>query len=270
MIYGKRPITLTSDFGLADGFVGTIKGVILSIAREALIVDLSHEVKPWDIASAAWIIGNCYQYFPPGAIHVVVVDPGVGTSRRLLALASSSGTFIGPDNGVFSLVVDQLTDLSAWTLTNEKFWLPSVSSTFHGRDILAPVAAALSNGVRPDELGPRIDTGSLVRLPKPPLVTTGDGISGAVVYVDIFGNLITNIKAESLAADDICLIDGRPIGSPVLTYGQAGQGRAAAIIGSHGYLEIGVNQGRACEVLSCGVGKVVEVRKASGAGTEAS
>jgi S-adenosylmethionine hydrolase len=249
-------ITLTTDFGTRDGYAGTVKGVILGICRAARIVDITHEVPPQDIAHAAFVLGTVVPYFPQDAIHLAVVDPGVGTARRGLVLATPLGTFVAPDNGLLTYVVDKLAGeqperrqekpfaplmspappgCRAYVLDRPEFWLPSVSTTFHARDVFGPVAAHLADGVAPEPLGS--PTNELVCLALPRPKRRGRVIEGEVIYVDAFGNLVTSIPAAWLggraATVELC---GQTIRGLSGTYG-AGDG-LVALIGSHDYLEI--------------------------------
>ena len=214
------PIVLTTDFGSVDPYVGTMKGVILSINPHASIIDLSHQVQSQNLQQAAFLLGSAHHYFPPEAIHVVVVDPGVGTHRRILLLVTPTARFLAPDNGVLSQVLlDHLPnpphqpgpvptsvsvpvpdDCSVYALSNPEYWLKPVSNTFHGRDIFAPVAAHLSLGVGPAELGERVE--QVAWLPSAEPVHQGEVIQGQVVYQDHFGNLVTNIPERLLAQAD--------------------------------------------------------------------
>ncbi|HEM60742.1 MAG TPA: hypothetical protein ENO24_00465, partial [Chloroflexi bacterium] len=196
MTEGNRTlITLTTDFGMADGYVGVMKGVILGINRDVPIVDLAHDIQPQSVLDAAYILRRSYEYFPSGTIHVVVVDPGVGTERRAIAAGSDRATFVAPDNGVLTYVLEHLRAkreaVQAVHLTNRTYWLPEVSDVFHGRDLFAPVAAHLSLGLSLDHLGPAID--DLVTLPPPYLERRPESLVGQVTHVDHFGNVLTNL-----------------------------------------------------------------------------
>jgi hypothetical protein len=191
----SRPIiTLLTDFGTRDYFVGAMKGVILSINPEVQIVDITHDVPPQDVEAAAFNLLACYQDFPAGTIHVAVVDPGVGSSRRAIMIQCANQLFVGPDNGLFSWICEREGKHKARHVTNEAFLREHVSTTFHGRDVFAPIAAHLSNGTSPDELGPLVlDLVSLDALgPK----VTNDGIEGRIIHIDRFGNCITNLTAD--------------------------------------------------------------------------
>lgn len=247
-------ITLTTDFGYEDGYVGVVKGVILKICPAARTVDLSHEIQPWNISAASWIVSNSFSYFPKGAVHVAVVDPGVGTKRRFLLLEALDSFFIGPDNGIFSGIVSMADgNVKAYELTASEYWLPELSTSFHARDVFAPVAAHFVGGVPVEKLGNEISPESLVHLPIRELRTKEGRLEGSVVYVDRFGNLITNIKRDLVKVASLCQVGKRSIGRIGQTYASAEQGAPVAFVGSHGYLEIAVSQGRADEKLDAGV-----------------
>ncbi len=279
------PIVLTTDFGSVDAYVGVMKGVILSINPQASILDLSHQVQPQNLQHTAFLLSTSHHYFPPAAIHVVVVDPGVGTQRRILLLVTPTARFLAPDNGVLSRVllghlpnpphqagrvpalVSVPDDCSVYALSNPEYWLEPVSNTFHGRDIFAPVAAHLSLGVGPAELGERVD--QVAWLPSPEPVHEGEVIRGQVIYQDHFGNLITNIPQRLLAqANQVTVtIKGESIRGLSRSFhddpGSSGKSLAEksllALIGSHGYLEVAVQDGNAAQVLSAQVGELVTV-----------
>jgi S-adenosyl-L-methionine hydrolase (adenosine-forming) len=247
-------ISLITDFGTRDEYVGVLKAVILGIDPSALIVDVSHEVEPQDVVQAAYLLESSYRYFPPGSIHVVVVDPGVGTERRILYLEAGRHRFLAPDNGALSMRLAAGRPASLRHLENPALWRAQVGSTFHGRDMIAPVAAYLSKGGQASEIGPEVSPATAFRLenllPRP---CAGGGIRGRIIHVDRFGNLITNIDwaaVEKLRA----LSQRQPvavaIGDQVITgisrtYADAAAGRPLALIGSRGYLEIAVNRGSA-------------------------
>jgi len=262
----SRPlITLLTDFGTADGYVGALKGVILSLNPGAVLVDLSHQVPPQDILAGALVLRAAAPYFPSGSIHLAVVDPGVGTVRRGLALRCGPHTFVGPDNGLFTLVLAAGPDFQAVSLQNPAYFLPRLSPTFHGRDLFAPVAAHLSLGVPLNDLGPPVTDPVRLLLPAPRV--SPQAWVGEILHVDHFGNLISNIPFDAL----LSWAQGRPIAvrlgggrEPrlVQTYGEAGPGEWVALGGSHGYLEIARVQGSAAGSLGNGRGLPVEVRLA--------
>ncbi len=254
-------ITLTTDFGLADGYVGTMKGVILDIAPTATIVDISHEITPQGVREAAYILYAAYRYFPQGTIHVVVVDPGVGSQRRAIALRTPQATFVAPDNGVLSYVVagERVEEIAH--LTNPRYHLSPVSRTFHGRDIFAPAAAHLARGVRLAELGEPLREIITFPLPRPQVRPDG-AIVGQVIHVDRFGNLITSIMSKDLAdhsplRKSVVKIRGQSIRGIVNTYAEVTAGKLLALIGSEGYLEISVSGGSASQTLEAKAGDEV-------------
>lgn len=254
-----RVITFTSDFGSSDGYVGIVKGVIKSINLNAHVIDLSHEVKSFQICTAAWIIYNAYNYFPDDSIHLVVVDPGVGADRRGLILRQPGAIFVGPDNGVFSLIVQdplgkrafdgkEPGELKAFELARESQFYPSVSSTFHARDIFARVVAYLSSDLHGSlfrNFASAIDLGSLVIDKRLQFEKTSKGIHGKVAHVDHFGNLITSIPATEVTDDAIFSINQHRIHSVSTTYQSVSKGELVAIRGSHGFLEIAACETRA-------------------------
>lgn len=253
-------ITLTTDFGGADGYVGTMKGVILALAPAARLVDLSHEIAPQDIRQAAHVLRQAAPYFPAGAIHLAVVDPGVGGARRPLLVTTPQAAFVGPDNGLFTFALDQ-PGAQARTLDRTEAWLPQVSRTFHGRDIFAPVAARLALGAAPDDLGTPIT--DAVRLAQAaPQRLGNDGIVGNVVHVDRFGNLISDVPAAWLADGAwTCQIAGREIAALASTYAEVAPGTALALVSSGDTLEVAVRDGSAARDLGVGVGATLTLRR---------
>ena len=271
----SRPLLVfTTDFGLADSYAGVMKGVALGINPELSFIDLTHQVAPQNIAQGAFALGVSYRYFPSYAIHVAVVDPGVGTTRRPVLLQTPDGSFVAPDNGLLSRVLDgYLADapmssgtvelppvVRAFHLTNPEYWLHPVSSTFHGRDIFTPVAARLSLGVAPESMGE--PTGVLEYLPIPrPRVDT-EGIRGEIIYCDVYGNLISSIPASLLEGREISevRIRGRAVDRLSRTFNDGGTTPGiVALVGSHGYLEVAVPNGSAAALLSAGPGEPVAV-----------
>jgi len=252
-------ITLTTDFGTSDGYVGAMKGVILSLAPHATLVDISHDVPPHNVYHGARLLATAAQFFPAGTIHVAVVDPGVGSARRGIALRTPQATFVGPDNGLFSAFVSQR--LVCVSLTNPVMHRHSVSSTFHGRDVFAPVAAHLANGLALTELGPVVDDPIEISEPQPQRLREGQ-LRAEVVYVDRFGNLVTNIRPlvhQSVESMNLRLVVGGVSLVVHRSYADAPPGGLLALIGSDGYLEIAVREGNAAECLALGVGAPVEV-----------
>lgn len=268
----KRIITLTTDFGLDDPYVGIMKGVILGINPDAVIVDITHSVGPQDVVEGAFVLSTSFAYFPTSTIHVVVVDPGVGGRRAALLIETSHGLFIGPDNGVLSWATGfapagrtsgrLVADIKhIFELTNRRCWLPEISSTFHGRDIFAPVAAHLSVGAQPSQCGREV--GSYHQLPWPTVERKADGsVVGSVLHVDRFGNLITNLPAEYIG-DGQTAVKFEVAGQSVVGLSRAYQGNGLlALIGSSGYLEIAVAGGSAAATLGVSRGAEVVVRQA--------
>jgi S-adenosylmethionine hydrolase len=236
-----------TDFGSKDHYAGAMKGVILGINPNARIVDITHEIEKFNIFEAAFKLISYYTYFPRGTVHVVVVDPGVGGQRRPIAAEAGGYFFVGPDNGVFSPVIDSVDNPRVVEITNAGYMLGNVSGTFHGRDIFAPAAAHLSSGVDICKLGDLAAEPVSLDIPEPSV--NGNEISGVVLYVDSFGNLITNIPAEIVRPDSTVYVGRRRIDRISGSYGEAGKGELLAIIGSAGLLEISVNQGSAKELL---------------------
>lgn len=261
-------ITLTTDFGLTDGFVGVMKGVILSINPQAQIVDITHDIAPQNIQQGAFLLENSVPYFPAAAIHVCVVDPGVGSTRKPLALQIGETIFVGPDNGVLSLAVERLESnlaarARAFHLNNPRYWLPRVSNTFHGRDIFSPCAAHLSRGVPLEEIGEPVD--EWIRLPSPkPLRGVKGRLVGHVIYIDRYGNIISNVSEtdiRSLGSRNLCVeIAGREIRGLMRTYSDVAPGEFAALIGSPWKLEVAQREGNAAKALGVEVGDEVIVR----------
>jgi S-adenosylmethionine hydrolase len=275
-----RPIiTLTTDFGTSDPFVGSMKGVILRICPDADIVDLTHDVPAQDIRAGAYLFSTSCAHFPQGTTHVIVVDPGVGTERRPIAAQSRTATFVCPDNGLLSYVLAEPGPWKTRHLTNPNLWLPNISSTFHGRDIFAPVAAHLAAGAPFDSVGPTIDHPVTFEIREPKI---SDGqVLGEVIHVDRYGNLITNITGESLSvlsARDAPLVSSRqgeatrdlvPSEAPAILITIADREIAGlsksyqdndglvALIGSSGTLEIAVRNGNAATELGAGIGASV-------------
>ncbi len=238
-------VTLLTDFGTLDGFIGAMKGVILSLAPDACIIDLTHDVPPWDVWSGAWALREAAATFPVKTIHIAVVDPGVGTQRRPIVLQHQERLFLGPDNGLLTLAAPTA---AGWHLDRPQFHRQEVSRTFHGRDIFAAVAGHLAAGISPGECGSPIDDWAVLDLPAPVI---GDGdVTGVVLRSDRFGNLITNITASVGLADRAWRIDldGRSI--PLRsTFGDVGDGEWVAYLGSSGYLELAIREGNAAAAL---------------------
>jgi S-adenosylmethionine hydrolase len=259
-----RPIvTLTTDYGNSDHLVGVVKGVILGINPEAEVVDITHNVIPFDLLDGAMAIGLAHKYFPPKTIHLVVVDPGVGTPRRPILVRGDNHFFVAPDNGVLSMVYEKQSILTAWHITAEHYFLQPVSNTFHGRDIFAPVAAWLSKAYQFNAFGEEITDIVKLSIPKPKV--DGTAIKGMVLKVDNFGNLITNITAED--APVLVAADGKfkirvgkgEVSRVVTSFAAGGSGEMFGIIGSSGSLEISTNKGNAARGLGANRGSEVVV-----------
>jgi S-adenosylmethionine hydrolase len=250
-------ITLLTDFGTADGYVGAMKGVIAAIAPAALIDDISHEVPAADINSAAQTLSRYFFLYPVGSVHVVVVDPGVGSARRALAARLDDRVVVAPDNGILTIVLAKAQDAAVHVIANRAFMRETVSPTFHGRDIFAPCAAHLAAGLSLKDVGPPIN--DPVKLSMPRAVAEADGMRGEVIHVDRFGNLITNIPGE-LARGSVVHLNGREIGHVRHTYADVAAGTAVALIGSEDSLEIAVRGGNAAETLGAGIGAEVSTQ----------
>jgi hypothetical protein len=254
-------ITLTTDFGYQDPFVGIMKGVIFGINPQAQVIDLSHGVPAEDVFAGALLIQHAVRYFPPGTIHVVVVDPGVGSSRNALLIECEGMYLLGPDNGVLSLVLEERRLRRIIRLSNATYQLQPTSATFHGRDIFAPAAAHLALGTAPEILGRSAD--NLIRLAWPKLVKTGRTIKGEIVYIDVFGNLFTNIRADDLAPvppDKLKIILGNlSIHGLAQNYAAVEPGDYVALINSWGLLEIAVYKGHAQKRSGAMIGDKVEL-----------
>ena len=269
-----RIITLTTDFGTSDAYVGIMKGVILSINPNAQIVDLTHAIPPQDIYEAAFSIYAAHSYFPKGTIHIIVVDPGVGSDRQAIVSRTNDAFFICPDNGVLSYLLQSVENeggppIDSVTIQNSAYCLPEVSNTFHGRDVFAPVAAHLSLGVPLDDIGPPLQT--LVQLPIQVCELSGSTLTGQIVKIDRFGNAITNIsetaiaRLEGASTGEMSIYEIR-VGSARLNrlsraYAESGVGKPLAIIGSSGLLEIAINGGNAKEGLGLQWGDPVVIQR---------
>jgi S-adenosylmethionine hydrolase len=262
-----RPIiTLTTDYGTNDHLVGTLKGVILKINPDVTIVDITHDVTPYDLLDGALAIASSYSYFPPRTIHVVVVDPGVGTDRRPLLVSGETQYFVAPDNGLLSLVYEREENVLVRHANVEHYYLHPVSNTFHGRDVFAPVAAWLSKGSQAAAMGDEITDYKKFAMPKPKPVD--GGVKGVVLRVDSFGNIITNFRAEDLPAAAIeagtvqFMLGTHPVNKLVDTFAKGNAGEAFAYIGSNGFIEVGINRGSAARSLGIGRGTQVTLATA--------
>jgi S-adenosylmethionine hydrolase len=275
-------ITLLTDFGVTDTYVGEVKGAILAINPQVVLVDLTHHVKPQAVHEAAFLLGNAHRSFPSGAVHLAVVDPGVGTGRRPLLLATDNALYVGPDNGIFSYILgehllsndvsksrsDSATNLvavpsgvMAYELTKSQYWRHPVSRTFHARDIFGPVAAYLSLGTSPEHLGEQLENINSLSLLG--LEWKMGALTGYVLHVDPFGNLITNIPECEIGCGSVqVIVGGRTICGLSEFYAQ--DKLFVALVGSHGMLEIAVPNGNAALALQVGVGEEVVVRHTEG------
>lgn len=260
-------ITLLTDFGNQDGFAGIMKGVIWRISPQVQIADLTHEISPQNVLQGALILAQAVPYFPAETIHIAVVDPGVGTSRRALGINTASQFFIGPDNGIFTAVLEMSEakgyKAEVYHLDSPEFWLPQVSRSFHGRDIFAPVAAHLANGRSLDDMGTRIDDPVRITIPRP--VKTKEGWQGQIVAIDHFGNLISNIKKTHLPdlARVKVLVGNEKIEKVSNSYGENPSGELIAIIDSSEDLAVSVVNGSAAERLKARVGDPVLIIESS-------
>jgi S-adenosylmethionine hydrolase len=261
-----RPVVaFLTDFGTRDHYAGVMKGVVLSICPDATVVDVTHDLPAHDVTAAAYELAATYRYFPPGTIFVAVVDPGVGSSRRGLAVEAGDWKFIAPDNGVLTMVLQETPAKKAVELTERRYARPTISRTFEGRDRFAPAAAWLGKGINITALGrPAHD---LVQLDLPALEELRNEITGAVVRVDRFGNAVTNIDRKTydrLAAGRTVVVEaaGRPIERLVSTYAEIGAGEVCALFGSTEHLELAAQSGSAAEQLGIGFGGIVRVIRA--------
>lgn len=253
-------ITLTTDFGPDSFYVAQLRGAIASRNPTVPVVDITHSISPQDVWQGAWVLNQVVDTFPTDCIHLVVIDPEVGTDRRLLYVRLGRQQFLLPDNGLITAVARRYIRGTTIALTNRRYWAERVSNTFHGRDILAPVAAHLSLGASPSDLGEPVDDPILLPWPVP--VSNSDSIDGQVMFVDRYGNLITNIAREdldSLGKDVEIACAGVPITIRARTYGDHPAGTLMYLIGSGGYVEIAIAQGNAALRLSAAAGTTVHV-----------
>ncbi|MEL6440352.1 MAG: SAM-dependent chlorinase/fluorinase [Cyanobacteria bacterium J06621_8] len=244
----SKLITLLTDFGDRDVYVGVMKGVIANLASQAKIIDLTHQIPPQNLLAARFALMNAYPYFPRDTIHVAVVDPGVGSNRRGIALKLKQGYLVCPDNGLCSGILDQA--IAVVELNNPEYWrVPNPSNTFHGRDIFAPVASHLAQGIPLNNLGSAIELVSLVRLDLPKIEINQKEIRGYIQDIDRFGNLITNIPSNLVTAQSWQIIIKDVEIKSTKTYSNVNQGELVTLIGSHGWVEIALNGGSAAEKL---------------------
>jgi S-adenosylmethionine hydrolase len=265
-------ITLLTDFGTHDAYVGIMKGVILKVHPAATIIDITHRIAPQDLVQAAYTVAYTYKYFPENSIHIIVVDPGVGSDRRIIAMRKKGQIFLAPDNGVLTPVLEENGEEQICLVTNTRYFLKPVSQTFHGRDIFAPVGAQLAKGLPINELGKPIDRADLVRLNNlKPHITANGVVTGVVVSIDHFGNMISNIDWNFIrhhfpAATESSLrfyIGDQIIAGLSASYDSIEPGSPLAIIGSRGYFEIAVNSGSARQYFGTRRGDPVKVAVAS-------
>jgi len=249
-------ITLTTDFGTADSYVGVMKGVILGIAPDVHLVDLSHEIAAQDVRGAGFVLSRAVPFFPDGTVHLAVIDPGVGSRRRPLLITTSQASYVGPDNGLFTFALEEAS-AEIFELDRPEFWLPSVSSTFQGRDIFAPVAAHVARGVPRHDLGRPIK--DPIHLPHVMPQRHGDGhVTGNIIHLDRFGNLITDIPGGWMGDSRWCAeIAGQRISQFGITYEDAAPGALLALVSSAGTVEIAVRGGNAAARLGVGSGERV-------------
>lgn len=253
-------ITLLTDFGLSDVYVGVMKGVIATIAPQVSVIDLSHQIPPQDIATARFQLMNAYPYFPPETVHIAVVDPGVGSSRRAIAVQLETGFLVAPDNGLISGVLSQNLAIAAVELTNPNYWRTSnPSATFHGRDVFAPVGAYLAIGAPLQELGDEIELSSLQNFPIPDVVETPEGLEGSIQAIDHFGNLITNIPVDRVQDRAWSIKINDRIYPGKTTYADANPGEILGLVGSHGWIEIAANRSNAQKTLGLSIGSLIKI-----------
>jgi S-adenosylmethionine hydrolase len=262
-IMPSKIITLTTDFGLIDPYAAEMKAAILKICPNAVIVDITHEIAKFNIRVGAYVLASAVPYFPEGSIHVAVVDPGVGTQRRPILIQTKQGFFVGPDNGLLVLVAEKQTIIRVNELTNPRFMLPKVSNTFHGRDIFAPAAAHLLNGAKPAEFGPEIREAAKPAFTK--VTRRNSALAGEVLHVDGFGNIITNINEKEVeqsavkGAVNVELAGYKLKMKFCKAYGETKPREPLALIGSHGFLEIALNQGNAAAKFKTKAGDQVTI-----------
>jgi len=256
-------VTLTTDFGLKDPYAAEMKAAILGICPNATIIDVTHEIAKFSIRMGAFVLASAAPYFPDGSVHVAVVDPGVGTIRRPIVIQTKKGFFVGPDNGVLVLAAQKQSIERIHELANPRFILPKVSNTFHGRDVFAPAAAHLLNGVKPAEFGPEISEAAVVEFAK--VTRKNDVLVGEVLHVDGFGNIISNISEHELTQNRLKGAVNVELASCKLklafcrAYGEMKPHEPLALIGSHGFLEISINQGNAAGTFKTKAGDTITV-----------
>lgn len=257
-------VSLLTDFGTQDNYVGVMKGVILTILPGTSLVDITHDIPRHSVEHAAFLLERSYRYFPPGTVHLVVVDPEVGGARKPIAVRADKHFFVCPDNGVMSHVLTRLEQWEAREIENKDFLLVKMSNSFHGRDLFSPVAAYLSKGVPFEKFGPRLK--DPVRFPiEQPKANNGQ-LEGTIVYIDRYGNLISNIEESlMLSFDGDCKadvsLDGRPVSSLQTSYSDVPENTPVALLGGFGLLEVAINQGNAKEHFKADLGSTISVTR---------
>jgi S-adenosylmethionine hydrolase len=263
-----RIVALLTDYGTKDQYAGSLRGAVLAACPDAHVVDISHDVSAHAIREAAFVLRATVPVFPAGTAFVAVVDPGVGTKRRGLAVRAGGYYFVGPDNGILSLILSDHPDAEVRELTNAGLFRPNVSSTFHGRDIFGPVAGALVRGTAFEDVGPKIDDAFRFEFPKPKLV--GDAIEGQVIYIDTYGNLVSTIGGEAWKAfvetvggdlTEMVAEINRVIVPVVTTFGDVPEDEACAYAGSTGRIEIAVNRGSAAKRFEASIGSLLKLKR---------
>lgn len=251
-------LTFTTDFGTKDGFVAQMKGVVLKKCAHAVLVDITHDIDPFNIEEAALVLRGVFPYFPPATVHLAVVDPGVGGPRRGIVVRAHEQFFVGPDNGLFSWVLQEADSWEAREIANPDVCISSPHPTFHGRDVFAPVGAALASGYPFDSVGPIIE--DLVSFSMPSPISLSDGLAGEIVHVDRFGNLCSNIEGKALSRSVATITVGNIIIRGLSTFfSEVPEGHPLALINSFGLLEIAVNRGSAADILALGRGAPVRI-----------
>jgi len=258
----KSIITLLTDFGTKDHYVASLKGVILGINPHCTLIDITHQVSPQDIEEGAFILANTYSFFPGGTIHLSVVDPGVGGSRKPILIVTKDYFFVGPDNGLFTLAAPREQVTRVVLLTKRRFFLPSVSATFHGRDVFAPVAAHLSLGVKPEAFGNELDSWVKLDFGKPRIKEKG--LLGEILHIDAFGNLISNIREQEFSdftkdRPFVIKVGTKTIHGLKRRYSDGSRNELIALFGSGGFLEISVREGNAQKILGIKRGDPIQI-----------
>ncbi|SDO89805.1 SAM hydrolase/SAM-dependent halogenase family protein [Desulforhopalus singaporensis] len=259
-------VTLLTDFGLSDEYVGVIKGLLHKFCPGVQIIDISHTVDPQNSRKAAHLLTRAYPYFPPGTVHLIIVDPGVGSTRKIIAFKTSEQIFVGPDNGLFSMIFKKEEILAIHQVTARHLFLPAPSNTFHGRDIMAPIAARLAGGLPIEQVGPSISVGDCIELPTPQILRDPQQLTGEVTHIDRFGNLCTNISSEEIDVfSEGCGVEINigpvSISSISRSYSSCNVGQPLALYDSQGLLEIAINCGRFAATHGIKEGEKITVKK---------